>query len=435
MSNTGLLWIAVYALGCGAALVHPAYGLAAYLFTYYTNPPIHWWGRDLPFGRWSLAIAGLTLASYWIHGSERRPRGFFSYPQTKWLAGLVAIAFALTPYAYDPAVSWDYAIKLGKMLVLYYLMTRILVTPWSVRLFITVHVAGGLLWGVEAFLDPETEGGRLVGIGGPDTDDANTMAAHLLTIFPLAGYAILAGRGPERVVGLVAVPFLLYTFELLNSRGGMLGLVCASAVAVVWGWRRYARQTLIGLALGAIALLSLAGPDFWERQATVLEGPTDHSALSRLDMWRAAVRLIRDRPLGAGGHGFDLLSPVLLPQEVERKGTLITVHNTYLLTGAEWGLPGLACLLLYLFGAHRELTRLRRLPGDGLRERQIQRDALALHAGLVGLCAAGFFVNRLYAEAVYWIGGLTAALANLEHATRAEPSAEASGSEPVRGAA
>lgn len=411
MAETAVLWLLIFAFGCAATLYRPLFGLLTYLYVYYTNPSLHWWGEELPPLRWSYCSAILTAVSYLVHGSENAGSRvkILAHPQAKWLLALSALTLLLTPHAVSPSVSMEYAVKLLKVVVLYILFAKILTTLPAYRRLLQVHVLGGFFWGLEAFFDPETEGGRLTNLGGPDSDTGDTTAAHLLTILPFVGYYAVAGRGWERVLCFAAAPFVVNTLVMINSRGSILALAVAGVVAIVLGWRSHRGPTLLGVAAGIVALLVLSGPKFWERQATTLE-PKDKAALSRLDMWKAGAELMKDHPLGAGGHGYDLLSPVYLPEEVQRKGGLVTVHNTYLMAGSEWGLPGLALLLLYLLACMRELHRLRTGAARTPIQERVQLEALAMTVAFVGYLTAGFFVNRFYAEATYWLGGLTAAL-------------------------
>ncbi len=415
MNARAILWLLVYVAGCAAAVVNPLYGLLTYFFTYYVFPPMHWWGRrGLPELRWSFFVAVLTAILYVVRGpGAPGPRAkIFDHPQSKWLMGLIAIAALVTPYAVSPDVSFEYATKLAKAAALYVLILKLLTTMSAYRALLSAHILGGFYWGLWAFFDPETEGGRLVNVGGPDSETGDTTAAHVLTILPFVGYYIVAGRRWERLLCLAAAPFIVNMLIAINSRGSIVALAVAGLGALVLGWRSYRGKTMLGLAAGVASLLILSGPKFLERQTTTLR-PEDKAALSRLDMWKAGVEVMRDHPFGAGGHGYDLLSPVYLPEAVERTGRLQTAHNTYLLAGSEWGVPGLLCLLLYLWASFRELNRLRAATAETSVQQRVQLEALAMMVVFIGYLTAGFFVNRFYAEATYWLGGLTAGLRNI----------------------
>jgi hypothetical protein len=413
MSKTGLVWLLFYLAGCVATLFNPLYGLMTYMFAYYTNPPLHWWSEGLPAIRWSFTISVILAISYFIHRAGRHSLGFFAHKQSKWLLLLVLIAYAVTPIAVDRTMSLDEATKLAKALALYFLMAQMISSPKTFRWLVAAHILGGLYWGIEAFMDPETEAGRLINVGGPDTDTGNSTAAHINTILPFAGFWFLSGTKWEKRLALVAAPFLVYTFELLNSRGAMLGLAVAFVATLWWGWRRWGGKLLMAGGVAALALAIVAGPKFIERQASTFK-PEDHSALSRLDFWAAALELMQDRPLGAGGMGFDLLSPQYLPEEVVRKDyRLITAHNTYLLCGSEWGWAGMFVFCMFLFATFRQLRDLMTRKAKTEVQRRIQVDALACAAALVGVCVAGMFGNRLYGEAMYWLAAMSAGMANI----------------------
>ena len=62
MSATAIGFIGVFALGLLLAfVVNPKYGLYAYLWVFYNNPPSRWWGAALPNVRWSLIAAVVTM--------------------------------------------------------------------------------------------------------------------------------------------------------------------------------------------------------------------------------------------------------------------------------------------------------------------------------------------------------------------------------------
>jgi len=216
---------------------------------------------------------------------------------------------------------------------------------------------------------------------------------------------------------LVAAPFIVNAFIGANSRGAMLGLVCAGLVALVISWRSYRSRTILGIVIGLIAIFALSAPKFLARQETTFEYKKDSSATSRLEYWKVAIELIKKRPLGVGGQGYDILAPAYLPKEVTdrymRPGRGIAVHNTFLLVATEWGIFGLVCFLGFIIASFRRLHRFRRLPARSAVQKRIQLESIALEIAFVGLLAAGFFTNRLYAEAPYWLAGLAAGLSNL----------------------
>lgn len=136
----------------------------------------------------------------------------------------------------------------------------------------------------------------------------------------------------------------------------------------------------------------------------------------RLDLWQAAVKMIRDHPLagvGAGAYGTALRvyrSALLARDHVP------TAHNLYLNTGAEAGIPGLlaGAALLGVLGV--ACFRRWRSASAGT---AAWWQALGVSAGLVGLAAQSIF-DTFVESAVVLTASLFAALI-LAPQTQTEP--------------
>ena len=83
-------------------------------------------------------------------------------------------------------------------------------------------------------------------------------------------------------------------------------------------------------------------------------------------------------------------------------------------------------LLGFLVSIFVQLLRIRRTPAVTELQRRLHLESIAIEVALVGLLVAGFFVNRLYSEALYLMAGLTAALTNVAM-REAKQAAEAPG--------
>jgi probable O-glycosylation ligase (exosortase A-associated) len=415
MSKIALIWLAGYFGFALLAFYHPLFGLIGYFQDYYAHPPLRWWGDELPDLRWSLTIAIVTLIAYMVRRGSLPELEGKKHFQTKWLILLVLNAAVVTVHvAVWEDQSWEDTTNFVKLAILYFLITKTVRTEKHFRYLILVHIIGVLYWGWNAFDDPKRSAGRLIGIGGPDSLNDNAAAAHLLAILPFIWYVFIEGRRWEKILCMVAAPFVMNAFILANSRGAVVGLIGVGIVSLFVTKGTYRRKTFLGLLLAGSLLFSLADQQFIERQQTIDDYEADNAAIERRVSWEGALRLIRDHPFGTGGGGFEFLSPIYIPEIVEaRDGERRNVHNTYLQAACEWGILGLTFFVGFLFSTICELHRLRRMPASTPEQRRLYAMSIAVELGLIGIMIAGIFGSRLQSESFYWLAAFTAIIKNL----------------------
>jgi O-antigen ligase len=286
-------------------------------------------------------------------------------------------------------------------------------------LFSTTHIVGATYWGYKAWDDPKRKAGRLKDVGGPDTQNENQAAAHLLTVIPfVAAYTLSVKRRWLQMLILGCGAFIVNCFILCNSRGAtlaLMGMVCAAIILVGKG----RRVKLIGLALaGLVGLYSLSDSTFIERQQTTLKAK-DGSAQSRFEFWAAGVAVIKDYPLGGGGRAFHILSPKYVPELVARAEGERSVHNTFLALGTEWGIQGMILWFGFIGSTFIILWKSRLRARD---QPWYYYRFLAIELSLIGTMIYGMFGTRLYGEGVYWMCALAVSLQRM-HASGYVPGA------------
>jgi hypothetical protein len=409
MSKRALLWLFTYLTGVTLTFHEPFWGIATYLVDYYVHPPLQWWGDELPDLRWSLLPASALLGAYLLHGRTLWDKNILRHPQTTWLLLFLGSTAVLTPFALDETRSLHYLSIIAKYAVLYMIFVGTIRTHKQFRWFVVLTMVGSIFWGYEA-LGATRSGGRLEGVGGPDADSDNALAAHLLPMLPLLAVVVWKGNRWEKLVAIIAAPFVLNTIILANSRGATVGILLGAGAALLLSrWR--VRVRLVPLMLvGAMLFWALTDTTFLERQSTLLD-KDPKGASDRIELWKGAIALIDDHPLGLGGGGYDKLSPVYVPQAVkEAGGQERTVHNTYLWVATDWGLQGLAIFLGLIGATFVSLHKIRRRTAD----QRIMLESFALEVGFIAFLGAAFFVNRTYSEMLYWIPALTAVLSNIQ---------------------
>lgn len=156
----------------------------------------------------------------------------------------------------------------------------------------------------------------------------NLLAAALLLLLPLAvGWVASTQRDPaQRLIGWTVVAVGVVALALTGSRAGALGALVAVAAYLVL--RRPSRvRVRMGLA-GGVAAVALLGAGGWWLAGGDLG--------VRGTIWRAAVRLVLDHPLGVGlGQGGAAL------QATAGVGPAYQhAHNLWLSWFVETGVPG-----------------------------------------------------------------------------------------------
>src|SRR5690606_6625253 len=153
-------------------------------------------------------------------------------------------------------------------------------TPQALDLVILFQIIGAGYWGWDA-LDNRRVRGRLEGVGSGDTQNSNLLAAHLLTIIPLA--ILFAFKKKDalwmRVTAIVALPLIINLLILGNSRGATLGLFMSGVAALFLVRTGLRKHVIAGGLVAAIAVVALADPQFISRQQTIT-GAEDNSAQS-----------------------------------------------------------------------------------------------------------------------------------------------------------
>lgn len=196
-------------------------------------------------------------------------------------------------------------------------------------------------------------GGRFARMPGL-WNNPNNLAFFLIGWLPLLAPAALLARGPWlRACAGAGLLAGLVGLVLTQSRGGWAGVLAGLLAALLFLLRMPgAKAGLRGLAaraapllLGAAALLILFLPVISHRSAEDMS-----SFEARITLAATSLKVIASRPLeGTGLDNYAEVVPWYDPNPGLRPdGRPESVHNIYLHTAAEIGLPGLALLLAVL---------------------------------------------------------------------------------------
>jgi O-antigen ligase/tetratricopeptide (TPR) repeat protein len=266
-------------------------------------------------------------------------------------------------------------------------MTSGLRTVTAARRFIDGVIAiGGLvcLFGLFLFWG----GGDTVGRLYSSFYAANTFAAFLLLLFPLALTRLTCAATRREVFDFGFMSVLLGTsLQLTSSRGAWFALAAVAPLLFLVlrppSWAAAVRRLglVVLVSVAAVALLAHSPGKVVGRTSQLLESG-NRSVSDRVGYWRNALGVFRDHPIlgtGAGTFGY-------VHARYQRSILVYAQdpHNLYLQTAAEMGLIGVAVLTALLAATARLWRRvLRRYPAG---------EAHAISSG-IGVGLAAFFAH------------------------------------------
>lgn len=412
MSKTAIVWLILYLVGIVASFVKgPFIGLMTYMFTFYTQLS---WSRSAPHLRWSLIVGVIVLLTYLIKKKNLQKLNYTRIPSLKWLILIIINMMLVTPFAFDPVENQQAIVDFLKIIILYFLITNIVRTKAHYKIFIWVQVFGNYLFGWQAWSSGRLVSGRLEHIGGPGVKGSNYLANHLVMIIPFLATFFLRGRWYEKLIIVIAGAFIMNAIILCSSRGSFLAIAVMAIVMILLSPSKIKINMIIGVVLCSVLFMYLTDDRFWERMVTIQTFEEDGSAMGRVDSWLAAIEMIKDYPFGGGGGGWEMKSPVYIPDIVyAHGGEHRSVHNTFIMMATDWGIQGLTLWLLFLGSTCQELHRIRKRRGAKDEEFYIQ-ESIAIEASIIAFLVAALFGNRIYAESLYWFCALATALSNIQ---------------------
>jgi hypothetical protein len=439
----------VFCVCIGLAFTRDArYGIFAYLWAFYLDPSIRWWGSAIQDFRWSLIAAVVTVVALAVplnanqSGSADRtdssdstqpprqggrfrkllpPPGAPPPPAVWQSSGFLILAaysgwmWVQSSWAVDPDMHALGRMAFTKFSIFYALLFLLLRDPKRMEFFAFAHVVGCLQW---AFTSMSTEvSGRYDTFLGPGVDDSNMIGIHMITGLAIAGFLFLTKKGWTKWFAFATLPFILNTIILTASRSAQIGLVVAGLASVVFAPK--SKRLAVGVcgALGLVLLLMLAQNEvFWDRAKTIEESASgdergmEASAASRWVIADANLRMARDYPFGAGYRGNEKLSAYYIPPEyLTAETSTRSAHNTALAILVDNGIPGLILYVLMVGWVAVRLTALLLLDRHGL-PTELGGYRAALGACLAAIFVGGQFINALRLEVGIWMIAMLSAL-------------------------
>ena len=369
------------------ALARPHIGVLLWTWVSFMNPHRLCWGfaLDFPF---AMIIAIVTLVSILI---SREPKKIPWTRETVILLIFVLWMLVTTIFSVYPFLAWPQLEKVVKIQLMVYVTMMVMQSKERLNLLVWVMALSLAFYGVKGGIFTILTGG-VYRVRGPDDTfigGNNEIGLALIMTIPLLRYLqMIATRLWVRHA--ITATILLCALAAIGtlSRGAMLGM----AAMGVFFWLKSRGKLFTGLvtAVAAALILMIMPQQWYDRMATIENYQQDASAEGRINAWKMAFNLARDRPLGGGFNSFQ---PGMFAAYAPNPENVHDSHSIYFEVLGEHGFFGLFLYLtLGLMTWRTASWIIKRARGDP--ENRWAADLAAMvQVSLVGYASAGAFLG------------------------------------------
>ena len=407
-------WLMQQADWIGLLLVSLVLGLAPFVSTALVGVLLMACG-----GFWVL----LTLSDEMVNSGEEKQHAPSIHLLVLLYWAIATVATALSPVKTAAFAGW---VKLTLYLLLFALSARLLRRPrlrdWLISLYLhvslIVSVYGLRQWffGADAlatWTDPTSASANTTRVysylGNP-----NLLAGYLLpaVIFSLAA-AFVWRSWIQKLLALTMFGCSSACLVLTFSRGGwigfLVGITAFSILLVYWlsirmppVWRQLSLPIFLGGLAGFFMFAVLFVEPVRDRFFSIFAGRRDSSNNFRLNVWAAAIDMIKARPVLGIGPGNDAFNKIY-PLFQRPRYTALSAYSVILEVAVEMGLIGLTAFLwLLAVTFNRGWMQLNRLRQLGSRDGFWLMAAISTMLGMMAHGAVDTVWYRPQVNTLWW---------------------------------
>ena len=282
-------------------LWRPHIGILVWTWIGFMNPHRLTWSfaYDMPF---AMIVALVTLVGLLM---SREPKKIPWTRETILLLIFLAWVALTTMYAIYPELAWPHMNQFWKILLMVYVTMILMQSKERIDQLVWVIALSIGFYGVKGGIFTIVHGGvfHVRGPEGSFIGGDNEMGLALIMTIPLLRYLQLTA-GSFWLRGVLTIMMVLCAVATVGSqsRGALVGLVAMSGFL----WLK-SRNKFFTALLGAIAValvLAVMPQQWYDRMATIQNYESDQSAMGRINAWKMAFNMAKDRPLGGGFDSF-----------------------------------------------------------------------------------------------------------------------------------
>ncbi len=378
-----------------AILWRPWIGIIMWTWLGFMNPHRLAWGfsTTMPF---AMIVALTTLVALLF---SREPKRIPWTRETVVLALFILWMTFTTFFAMYPVLAWPQLEKVLKIQLMIFVAMILINTRERLHALVwTIALSLGF-YGVKGGIFTIMTGGayRVQGPPGTFIGANNELGLALGMTIPLIYYLYRQTDRSLVRLGLGGAMVLTAIAAIgTQSRGALLGMAAMGVML----WLKSKQKFLIALAAGVsvYAIVQIMPEAWYTRMNTIQTYEQEGSAQGRLEAWRMALNLVRDRPLGGGFEAFQPASFVIYNPSYENAHD---AHSIYFEVLGEHGYVGLALFLVLGLMTWLSASSVRREA-----EARPQTVWLAdlnrmVQVALVAYATAGAFLGMAYFDLYY----------------------------------
>ncbi len=306
-----------------------------------------------------------------------------------------------TFFAFYPDAAWEQWGKIWKIMLMIYITLMLINTRQKLHWLVWVVVLSLGLYGVKGGIFTILTGGahRVQGPYGSFISGNNEMGLALIIIIPLMRYLQLQTRNLWVRQGLTVSMLLTGVAAIgTQSRGALVGMVVMGSFLALKSRNKI--FTLLSI-LVVVGLVTTIMPQEWhDRMSTIKDYEQDSSAIGRLNAWKTAFNIAKDRVTGGG---YETFKPRIyyLYSDNKDKVTSTDAHSIYFEVMAEHGFVGFSLFMLLGWFTWNTGSRTRRQARQSEETRWGADLANMLQVSLIGYATAGAFLGLAYFDLYY----------------------------------
>ena len=376
-------------------LWRPYIGVLMWTWIGFMNPHRLTWGfaYDMPF---ALLVALFTLVGLVF---LREPKKVPWTRETIVLLVFVAWMLVTTIAAQYPQLAWPQMHKVAKIQLMVFVTLMLMQSKARLNLLVWVMALSLAFYGVKGGIFTIVNGGayHVRGPEGSFIGGDNEMGLALVMTVPLLRYLQTTVANVVLRHGMTAAMILTAVAAVgSQSRGALVGII--AMCMFFWLKSRSKLLTSVLAVVSVVLIVSIMPQQWFDRMQTIQAYEQDQSALGRINAWKMAINLAKDKPLGGGFETFRAPMFAAYAPEPDR---VHDAHSIYFEVLGEHGFPGLALFLVLGFMTWRTASWVIRRARHDAERRWAAELAAMVQVSLVGYASAGAFLGLGYFDFYY----------------------------------